>query len=124
MGRKARDSASAIGRRAEDSAAAWLSGRGWTVVARNWKAGPGELDIVARKGIELAFVEVKAVDAWGSETLSRSVGPEKRRRIVETSKLFLCTYREFSCMNVRYDVLAMKAGNVELYLERAFAERT
>ncbi|HOX92878.1 MAG TPA: YraN family protein, partial [Spirochaetales bacterium] len=70
------------------------------------------------------FVEVKAVDAWGPETLARTVGAEKRRRIVETSKLFMLTYREFSCMTVRYDVIAVKANQVELYLERAFTEHT
>ena len=40
--------------------ARWLTRRGWRVVARNWRGGGGELDIVAVRGIVLAVVEVKA----------------------------------------------------------------
>lgn len=114
----------ALGRSAEALAAAWLEGRGWRVVARNWRRGPGELDLVASKGVELAFVEVKRVDAWGLESLSVSVGSGKRRRLVETSKLFLLSHREFECMKLRYDVIAIRGETVAAYLEHAFSERT
>jgi putative endonuclease len=117
-------SRSAKGRAAEDAAAAWLEAGGWSVVARNWRRGRGELDIVAARGGVLAVVEVKAVDAYGLEGLSRSVGAVKRRRIVETSKLFLSAHREFSSATVRYDVATVRAGALADYFENAFAERT
>ncbi|MDX9958421.1 MAG: YraN family protein [Spirochaetia bacterium] len=112
------------GRAAEEVACRWLEAEGWTVVVRNWRRGPGELDIVAAKAGELAFVEVKAVDAYGLESLARSVGRIKRSRIVETSKLFIAEHREFRGMNVRYDVAAVRGTVVALYLERAFPERS
>ena len=117
------DSRTAKGRAAEDTACRWLEARGWTVVARNWRRGPGELDAVARKGDELAFVEVKCVDAFGPESLARAVGPCKRRRIVETAKLFVSAHRELERMAMRFDVVAVVAGTVVGHLERAFAER-
>lgn len=117
-------SRTALGRSAEDAAATWLESSGWTILARNWRRGPGELDIVALKAGELAFVEVKRVDAWGLESLSASVGPEKRRRLVETSKLFLAAHREFNRMNARFDVIAVQGETVSAHLERAFAEST
>ncbi len=112
------------GKAAEEVACLWLEAEGWTVVVRNWRRGPGELDIVAAKAGELAFVEVKEVDAYGLESLSRSVGHIKRSRIVETSKLFIAEHREFRGMNIRYDVAAIRGDVVALYLERAFPERS
>ena len=117
-------SRTAKGRAAEDVAAAWLSEGGWSIVARNWRRGRGELDIVALKDGILAVVEVKAIDAYGLEGLETSVGPNKRRRIVETSKLFVSAHREFSSAAIRYDVATVAAGALADYFDNAFAERT
>jgi len=117
-------SRTAKGRAAEGLVAAGLTERGWTVVARNWRRGPGEIDIVAAKDGLVAFVEVKVTDAYGTDSLSSSVGHNKRSRIVETSKLFLSAHREFSNAVVRYDVASVKAGKLADYFEGAFAERT
>jgi putative endonuclease len=48
------------GKRAESLAADALERAGWAVLARNWRAGPCELDVVARRGRTVAFVEVRA----------------------------------------------------------------
>ncbi len=48
------------GRRAEALAALWLRLRGWTILAQRARTPVGEIDIVARRGRTLAFVEVKA----------------------------------------------------------------
>jgi putative endonuclease len=48
------------GRRAETLAAFWLRLKGWDIVARRARTPLGEVDIVARRGRTLAFVEVKA----------------------------------------------------------------
>jgi len=110
------------GKAAEEVTCLWLEAEGWTIVVRNWRRGPGELDIVAAKAGELAMVEVKAVDAFGLESLSKSVGHIKRSRIVETSKLFIAEHREFRGMNVRYDVAAVRGDVVAAYLDHAFPE--
>lgn len=49
----------AVGRYGEDLAARHLQGRGWQIVARNWRGAAGELDIVALDGSTLVAVEVK-----------------------------------------------------------------
>ena len=115
---------SAKGRAAEGIVALMLEELGWSIVARNWRRGPGELDIVAFKDGLLAVVEVKSVDAYGLESLESSIGPIKRRRIVETSKLFVLYHREFNEATVRYDVATVQADAVAAYFENAFAERT
>lgn len=48
------------GRRAESLAALWLRLKGWRILARRARVPGGEVDIVARRGRTLAFVEVKA----------------------------------------------------------------
>lgn len=48
------------GRGAETIAAWWLRLRGWRILARRARVPGGEVDIVARRGRTLAFVEVKA----------------------------------------------------------------
>jgi putative endonuclease len=48
------------GRRAEGIAAVWLMLKGWRIFARRARVSGGEVDIVARRGRTLAFVEVKA----------------------------------------------------------------
>jgi putative endonuclease len=47
------------GRRAETIAAWWLRLKGWTILARRLRTPLGEVDIVARRGRTVAFVEVK-----------------------------------------------------------------
>jgi putative endonuclease len=55
-----RKAAEQLGRRAESLAAWWLRLRGWRILARRARVPGGEVDIVARRGRTLAFIEVKA----------------------------------------------------------------
>jgi putative endonuclease len=48
------------GRRAEATAALWLQLKGWDVIARRVRTPVGEVDLVARRGRIVAFIEVKA----------------------------------------------------------------
>jgi putative endonuclease len=48
------------GRRAEALAALWLQLKGWSILARRVRTPVGEVDLVARRGRTVAFVEVKA----------------------------------------------------------------
>ena len=69
-----RQRAEARGRRGERLAAWWLRLHGWRIVAQRQRIAVGEVDLIARRGGTLAFIEVKwrakaadldtAVDAW------------------------------------------------------------
>ncbi|MEJ7934538.1 YraN family protein [Sphingobium sp. AN558] len=56
----ARLAAEKRGRQAERIAGWWLRLKGWQIVGRRMRTAAGEVDLVARKGVMLAFVEVKA----------------------------------------------------------------
>ncbi len=115
-----RASRSGIGRAGEDAIVALLESEGWRILARNFRGGPGELDIVAFLDPVLAFVEVKHWRSFGSVDLGRSIDGAKRRRIVETSKIFLSLYREYSMAIVRYDVILVRGNAAVERYESAF----
>jgi putative endonuclease len=48
-----------LGRRGEDLAATHLTSKGFVIVERNWRCAHGEIDLVARDGDQIVFVEVK-----------------------------------------------------------------
>ena len=48
-----------LGRWGETLAAEHLEAQGWTVLERNYRAGPPEIDLIAERGHTVAFVEVK-----------------------------------------------------------------
>ena len=59
-----------LGRWGEELAAAELTRRGWIVLARNYRLGHREIDLIARRGAVVAFVEVKTRAGAGSATPS------------------------------------------------------
>jgi len=113
-------SAAGKGRAGEAAAALVLEAEGYRLLARNFRGPAGEIDIVALRGDTIAFVEVKSWSALGLEDLADSIGARKRRRIVETSKIFLARNRQYSSMRARYDVLLMRDGIVARRIESAF----
>lgn len=115
-------SAVSWGRRGEDEVARLLEAEGWQIVARNFRAGHGEIDIVAFKGNVLSFVEVKSWTANGTEELFRSINPAKITRIVETSKIFVAKYRQYSEKRIRYDVFFLGTDGKPTRYEGAFDE--
>lgn len=65
-----------------------LAARGWTIVARNWRGGGGEIDLVATLDGRVRFVEVKV--RAGDDSLSDdAVSPHKRRRLRSAAEAWL-----------------------------------
>lgn len=82
-GRRAR------GARGEALAARHLEERGYSIIARNVRYRCGEIDLVARKGRELHFVEVKTrADARYSEPIE-AVTPRKQQRLRRAAQCYL-----------------------------------
>jgi putative endonuclease len=103
------DARKALGNRAEECTATWLSKQGYKVVERNYRCKVGEVDIVARKDEYLCFVEVRSrsTDAMGSPSLT--VDARKQRQVIRAAMTFLAVHK-ISNMNVRFDVAAVTFG--------------
>jgi len=87
--RSTRDYRRKLGRRGEEIAAAHLAQQGYLILGRNWRCPAGELDIVARDGETLAFVEVRTRrgDRYGSP--EESLTPAKQAKLVELAQTYL-----------------------------------
>jgi putative endonuclease len=78
-----------VGRKGEEEASRYLAGLGHRILARNWRGGHLELDIVTLAGNEIHFVEVKSRVAPVMAEPQRNVGREKQRRLVAAAQAFL-----------------------------------
>lgn len=97
-----------MGDRWEQVAADWLQARGWSLLARNYRCKLGELDIVARDGDTVVFVEVRARSNLRYAGAAASVGPRKRRRLERSARHFLCRHPELADGPCRFDVIAFE----------------
>ena len=98
----------AIGRRFEDAAVAWLETRGWHVVERNVRFMRREVDLVARMGLVIAFVEVKGRRGGGYGRPEEAVTARKRREIEAVARWWITRHGE-NGLSYRFDVLAIAA---------------
>jgi putative endonuclease len=97
-----------VARRGEDAAATFLTRIGMTVVERNWRCGAGEVDIIARDGAALVFVEVKTRRSDRAGTGEEAVSPTKQRRIARLAATYLRSANDGVCDEVRFDVVAIR----------------
>jgi putative endonuclease len=95
-----------VGDTAEELAARHLVRRGYRIVARNFTARRGELDLVAVDGDTLCFIEVRARTAGAAE---ETIGPLKQRRVASAAARFLTTWKQPD-MPCRFDVVAIDLG--------------
>jgi len=96
------------GRAAEEAAAALLQQQGWQILRRNYRTRRGEIDLIARDGATIVFVEVKARCAGETSSLE-AVDARKRRRIVRAALEFLAS-RRLRGVAVRFDVVTVVLG--------------
>ncbi|NJD62713.1 MAG: YraN family protein [Deltaproteobacteria bacterium] len=95
------------GDEAERAACAFLEKTGMRVVERNFRARGGEIDIVARQGDILVFVEVRFRSAEGFGAPEETVGLPKRRRIASAAREYLSRIPPSSWTEARFDVVAV-----------------
>src|SRR5262249_33420574 len=95
------------GARAEEMAAAFLEARGLEVVERNFRLRRGEVDIVARDGEALVFVEVRLRRRDGYGGAGASSTAAKRARLIAAAALYLA--RAGADRPCRFDAILMDA---------------
>jgi putative endonuclease len=104
--REARRRAQRFGRLAEACCRWRLRVLGWRILARDWRTPVGEIDIVARRGRVIAFVEVKGRAKPGAEVAAPT--PRQRRRIARSAELYLARHPQFGALCGRFDVMLVE----------------
>ena len=98
-----------LGRSGEDLAEKTLRRHGYTIVDRNYRCHCGELDIIAKNGETLVFIEVKtrSNDRYGPP--QEAVTPRKQRQIARTAQYYLVERGLGDCP-CRFDVVSIVGG--------------
>jgi putative endonuclease len=106
------------GRGAERLAAVFLMAKGYSVLARRYRCGVGEVDLIARRGRSIAFVEVKArADvAAGLEAVTHA----GRRRIRAAARHWLMRHPEAGRMDLRFDLMVLAPWTWPRHVVNAF----
>jgi len=92
-----------LGRQGEDRAVRYLESQGYEVVERNYHCRGGEIDIIARDGDDLVFVEVKTRRTDIDAAASQNVSFRKRGRIVRSALRYL-SEKALGEIGCRFDV--------------------
>lgn len=95
-----------LGSRGEGIAARHLESLGFEILERNFRCKAGEIDIVARKGQLVAFVEVKTRRPGPFGTAREQITDAKRRRIVKAARAYVAD-RGIAPAYYRFDVAAI-----------------
>ncbi|MBB5348918.1 YraN family protein [Desulfoprunum benzoelyticum] len=96
----------AFGKKGEDLAASHLLGLGYRILARNYRQRRGEIDIVARDGDCIVFIEVKSRMAGGRFSPGEAITAQKRRQIARVAQMYLAAHRLHD-IPARFDVVAV-----------------
>lgn len=102
------------GRQGEGLAAWWLRLKGYRLLARNFRSGAGEIDLIARRGAVLAMVEVKTRGDLVSA--SEALGPRQRARIARATEAFLQQRPHLAQLSIRFDVILVAPGRFPRHL--------
>jgi putative endonuclease len=98
--------------------------KGYTIVARRRRglrgSGVGEVDIIARRGRTVAFVEVKLRAA--EDQAAAAVLPRQRRRLTRAAQAFLAERPELSAASVRFDAMLVSPWRLPRHLIDAWRD--
>jgi len=111
------------GLKGEQLAELFFSKKGYIIVARNWRSGHKEIDLIMHWGEWLVFAEIKTRRGLGFGFPEEAVTPAKQALMRTAAEAYLETHPEFD--KVRFDVLSIVLNNRDeaiemLHLEDAF----
>jgi putative endonuclease len=103
----------ATGAANEDVAETYLRRRGYRIVERNFKTKIGELDLVARDGDVLCFVEVRSRASARFGDAIETVDHFKRARVARMAQVYIA-WRQPAFDRARFDVLGITGERITL----------
>ena len=108
-----------LGLQAEHAAEMYLRVRGYRILAKRYKVPVGEIDLIARSGETVVFVEIKR-RRERSEALS-SLKPRQMARIVRAAEYWLSENQMNMNTDCRFDMIVFSAYLVPHHIKNAFS---
>jgi putative endonuclease len=108
-----KDPRKATGRSGEDLAAQYLEQQGYTILERNYRLRIGEIDIIARDGEYLVFIEVKTRRSRKFGSPFEAVDIRKQQQIFKIASAYL----QGKELPVRFDVVAVHLNEQDVRVE-------
>ncbi len=103
----------------EQIAGSYLSGQGLTILARNYRCKKGEIDLIARDGDTIVFVEVKYRKDSRLGFPSESVDTRKQRKIRSVAQWYLYMCHDDGTTCCRFDVISILGDRIR-WIKNAF----
>jgi putative endonuclease len=94
--------------------------KGYGIIARDLRTPIGEVDIVARRGRMVAFVEVKARTTL--ESAATALGGEQRQRIARAAEYVMASRSELRDTDVRFDVMLVVPWRLPTHIMNAWEQ--
>ena len=95
-----------LGKEGEDTAVTYLIEHGYKIIDRNYCSQQGEIDIIAKDGGFLVFVEVKAYSIGSFGFPLGAVGPSKKKSLIHAARTYLMK-NNIKDVHCRFDVLGI-----------------
>ena len=105
-----------MGRKGEAAAADHFKREGWTILSRNYRAGPLEIDLVAARGEVVAFVEVKTRSTSTGGTPLEPIGMAKQRTVLAAARRWIHEHGRPGAV-YRFDAVAVRVRGSETVVE-------
>jgi len=116
--RSSRQSSHAIGIAAECCARQLLESKSYHILAQRYKTKAGEIDLIARRGNHLAFVEVKHRKT--QDEAAWSIAPRQQARIAMAAEVFLGEHATLAQCSASFDVVLVSPSQGCAHIEQAF----
>lgn len=111
------------GRLAEFYARMWLRGKGYAIIAANYRTGrgtnAGEIDFIACRGKTLVFVEVKKRRTL--DNAAYAVLPAQQQRIIRGAEAFLQKNPQYQDYDIRFDAVLVSFPLRIRHIENAWS---
>lgn len=115
---KARAQSYRKGHVAEALAALLLTAKGYRILARRFRSPMGEIDLIAKRGHRIAFVEVKARATW--QDGAWSVGPRQQARIARAAEAWRKRNPRLAAHEMSFDVVLVAPRRLPRHIAHAF----
>ena len=108
-----------VGTQYESMAVQYLTEAGYHILERNFRCRTGEIDIIAKDGAYLVFVEVKYRASAACGSALEAVDYRKQQSILRVAQYYMVSHGYGTQINCRFDVVAIQGTDIML-IQNAF----